>query len=91
MSVSQRPEPLFDAVRSRHRLLLLTGATATAIGVLIGVYVGYRWFGHGTSHEVLALVAAVAILLGVQILVFTTLTSMLVLLHRETIDRFENE
>lgn len=89
MSVRRSSEPLFDAVRARHRLLLFGGLGATSIGVGLAGYVAYDWFLMGVSHEVLALLAAVAVLFGVQLLVFTTLTSMLIMLHRETIDRFE--
>lgn len=85
MSISSEPEHLFDAVKSRHRSLRLAGAISTITGLLLAIYVVYRWLFQGVTHEVLSLAAAVAILFGVQLLVFSALTSMLIALHREVI------
>jgi dolichol-phosphate mannosyltransferase len=63
-------------------LSLLTGAG-------IGAYVGVEWFTRGVSHEVLAVVAGVALLFGVQLLMFGVLSDMLLSLHREQLRRIE--
>ncbi|MFB6095480.1 MAG: TIGR04182 family glycosyltransferase, partial [Halodesulfurarchaeum sp.] len=65
------------------------GSVSTLIGLGIGTYVGYEWFAHNVSHEVLALVAAVAILFGVQLLIFGFLSDLIVTLHREQLRRLE--
>jgi len=65
------------------------GLTSGTVGVVLGLYVGYRWFFEGISHEVLALLSAFTILLGVQILMFGVLSDMIVTLHREQRRRIE--
>lgn len=65
------------------------GAISGVFGALVGVYVGYRWFVHGVSHEVLAVVAAFGILFGVQLLMFGLLSDLIVKLHREQMRRLE--
>lgn len=87
MSISTNTGRLFEAVQTRHRTLLLAGVGSTTFGLVLAAYVGYRWFVHGVSHEVLALLAAAAVLVGVQLLVLSALTSMLIALHREVIHK----
>ncbi|UPV74294.1 S-layer glycoprotein N-glycosyltransferase AglJ [Halorussus limi] len=66
------------------------GVLSSLIGVIIGAYVGYEWFGPAnTSHEVLAIVAAFAILFGVQLLMFGVLSDLIVTLHREQMRRMK--
>ncbi|AUX07799.1 glycosyl transferase family 2 [Halalkaliarchaeum desulfuricum] len=65
------------------------GLVSTVVGSFIGLYVGYRWFVVGISHEVLALVAAFGILFGVQLLIFGVLSDLILTLHREQLDRIE--
>lgn len=88
MSIGNEDD-LFEAIKSRHRALRLAGAIATLIGLVLAAYVGYEWFIWRTGHEIIALLAAVAILFGVQLLIFSTLTSMLVSLHREQLHRLD--
>lgn len=88
MSIGKKDD-LFEAVKSRHRALRIAGSVATFVGFVLATYVGYRWFIWRTGHEIIALVAAVAILFGVQLLVFSTLTSMLIVLHQEQVHRLE--
>jgi dolichol-phosphate mannosyltransferase len=52
-------------------------------GVVIAAYVGVEWVTRGISHEVLAVVAAFAILVGVQLLMFGVLADLILSLHRE--------
>ena len=65
------------------------GMSAILAGGGIALYVLYRYLQFGVSHEVLAVVSAAAILLGVQLLMFGVLSDMLVSLHREQRRRLE--
>ncbi|MFB6101424.1 MAG: S-layer glycoprotein N-glycosyltransferase AglJ [Haloplanus sp.] len=59
------------------------GTVATAAGFLVAVYVAVEWVTRQISHEVLAVVAAFAILVGVQLLMFGVLADLILSLHRE--------
>ncbi|OIB56016.1 S-layer glycoprotein N-glycosyltransferase AglJ [Natrialba sp. SSL1] len=65
------------------------GIGGIAAGGAIATYVLWRWLQYGVGHEILALVSAAAILLGVQLLMFGVLSDMLVTLHREQRRRLE--
>ncbi|AXR77241.1 S-layer glycoprotein N-glycosyltransferase AglJ [Natrarchaeobaculum sulfurireducens] len=65
------------------------GLTGIVTGGLIAVYVLWRWLQYGIGHEILAVVSAAAILVGVQLLMFGVLSDMLVTLHREQRRRLE--
>ncbi|MXR41647.1 S-layer glycoprotein N-glycosyltransferase AglJ [Halobaculum sp. WSA2] len=65
------------------------GAVSGFAGAFIAAYVAYDWFVNGISHNVLALVAGVGIILGVQLLIFGVLSDLVVTLHGETLDRVE--
>lgn len=69
------------------------GVAALLTGGAIAAFVGYRWLALGIGHEVLAIVAAAGILLGVQLVMFGALSDMFVSLHREQarrLDRIED-
>lgn len=59
------------------------GALSTLAGIVIAGYVVIEWITRSVSHEVLAVVAGVAILFGVQLLMFGVLSDMIVALNRE--------
>jgi len=59
------------------------GALSTFVGALLGVYVAVEWITRSISHEVIALVSALAIIFGVQLVIFGILSDMIVTLHRE--------
>ena len=65
------------------------GVSGIIAGGFIASYVLWQWVQHGQGHEILALVSAAAILLGVQLLMFGVLSDMLVTLHREQRRRLE--
>jgi dolichol-phosphate mannosyltransferase len=65
------------------------GVASSVVGVLLGAYVGVEWVTQRTSHEVLAVVAAFAILFGVQLLMFGVLSDLIVTLHREQMRRLD--
>jgi hypothetical protein len=47
------------------------------------VYVAIEWVTRSISHEVIAVVAGVAVLFGVQLLMFGVLSDLIVTLNRE--------
>ncbi|MFP8890098.1 S-layer glycoprotein N-glycosyltransferase AglJ [Natrialbaceae archaeon A-CW2] len=65
------------------------GATAIFSGLLVAVYVLWQWVQYSVGHNILAVVSAAAILLGVQLVMFGVLSDMIVTLHREQRRRFE--
>ncbi|WP_158056369.1 S-layer glycoprotein N-glycosyltransferase AglJ [Halorussus halophilus] len=65
------------------------GVMSSLFGVGLGAYVGIEWVTQRISHEVLAVVAAFAILFGVQLLMFGVLSDMIVTLHREQMRRMD--
>jgi dolichol-phosphate mannosyltransferase len=65
------------------------GATFGATRVAIAAYVGYDWVVNGISHEALTIVGGVAILFGLQLLMFGLLSDLVVTLHREQSRRLE--
>ncbi len=64
-------------------------SVGTLAGVAVGLFVGYRYFVAGVSHEVLALLSAFLILLSVQLLMFGVLSDILVSVNREQTRRLE--
>jgi dolichol-phosphate mannosyltransferase len=65
------------------------GAASTAAGLAMGAFVLYRYLAFGISHEVVAVGAVGATILGIQLLVFGVLADMIHSLHREQIARYE--
>lgn len=83
MSVRGDTGSTVEAVRERHRQLVILGVGSALAGIILAIFIAWEWFVNETSHEVLAVVAAVAFLIGVQVLVLTSLSSMLIALNRE--------
>ena len=79
-----------EVIETRHKLIIGIGFLATSIGIVMAGFVGYDWFVNHTGHEVLAIVSAFGILLGVQMLILSSLSSMLISLHQEQIHYMEN-
>ena len=65
------------------------GVASTAAGIGMGAFVLYRYLAFGISHEVIAVGAVGATILGIQLLVFGFLADMIHSLHREQIARYE--
>ncbi len=65
------------------------GVVSLLIGVLSAAYVAYEWFVAGVSHEVLALLAAFGVIVGIQLVMFGLLSDMIVTLHREQMRELE--
>jgi dolichol-phosphate mannosyltransferase len=65
------------------------GVTSFVLGTIAAAYVAYDAFVKDINHEVIALVAAFFLLLGVQLLIFGVLSDMIISLHREQLDRVD--
>ncbi|MFC4989991.1 S-layer glycoprotein N-glycosyltransferase AglJ [Saliphagus infecundisoli] len=65
------------------------GAASVAGGAAVATYVLWEWLRYSEGHEIMAVVAASGILLGVQLLMFGVLSDMIVALHREQRHRLE--
>lgn len=61
------------------------------IGVIAAIYVLVEWFTRTVSHEVIALLAAVSIIVAVQLLMFGLLSDLIVSLHREQMREIREE
>lgn len=59
------------------------GVTATTAGLAVAAYVLYEWIAFGIGHQILAMVSAAGVLLGIQLLMFGMLADMILMLHRE--------
>jgi glycosyltransferase (TIGR04182 family) len=64
------------------------GALSGLLGLVIAGYVAVEWVTRSVSHEVLAVVAGVAVLLGVQLLMFGVLSDLIVTINREQTNQF---
>ncbi|MFW5922628.1 MAG: S-layer glycoprotein N-glycosyltransferase AglJ [Halodesulfurarchaeum sp.] len=65
------------------------GAVIFGGGVILGGYVGLEYFTQGISHEIMAVVATLLLLLGGQLILFGFLADMLASLHRERLRRLD--
>ena len=76
---------LYSLARTNNPLFYFgsLGIGAIISGAAIAAFVLTQWFVYGIGHDILALVSAAAILLGVQLLMFGVLSDMIVTLHRE--------
>ena len=59
------------------------GIVGLVTGLLLAGFVGFRWVTRGISHDVLALVSGVSILLGIQLVMFGVLSDLIVSVNRE--------
>jgi dolichol-phosphate mannosyltransferase len=64
-------------------------SVSAIVGVGTGLFVGYRYFTAGVSHDILALLAVFLVLLAVQLLMFGVLSDILVSISREQTRRLE--
>ncbi len=63
------------------------GTISTVAGAVMAAFVLYRWIVFDVGHEIVAVAATGAIILGMQLLVFGVLADMILSLHREQLDR----
>ncbi|MFB6252937.1 MAG: S-layer glycoprotein N-glycosyltransferase AglJ [Halobellus sp.] len=67
------------------------GVLSTVSGLVIAAYVLVEWITRNVSHEVLAVVSGFGIIVGVQLLMFGVLADLVLSLHRETLQKIEEE
>jgi dolichol-phosphate mannosyltransferase len=65
------------------------GATSAFVGVMLAGYVAYAYLVSGVSHSVLALAAGVALLFGVQLVMFGVLSELIVASNRRQAQQLE--
>jgi dolichol-phosphate mannosyltransferase len=81
---------LYTMARTNNPLFYFgsVGALSGLVGLLLGAYVAVEWFSAGISHEVIAMVAGVAILFGVQLIMFGVLSDLIVTINHEQTAQF---
>ena len=65
------------------------GVASTLVGLVLAAYVGIEWVTRNVSHEVIAVVAGVAVLFGVQVALFGVLADLIVDVSREQTRQLE--
>ena len=82
---------LYRMTKTNNPLFYFGSVSALSIlaGAALAVYVGIEWFVYDISHQILALVSGVGILLGIQLLMFGVLSDLIVTLNREQTRRVE--
>jgi len=65
------------------------GGVVGVTGVFVAAFVAYDWFVNRVPHDVLAMLAGVLLLVGVQLAMFGVLADTMVVLHREQRERVE--
>ena len=83
---------LYSLAKTTNPLMYfgIAGGGIFGAGLLVGGYVGVDYFTRGVSHEILAIVATLGILLGGQLIMFGFLADMLASLHRERLRRLDD-
>jgi len=69
----------------------VAGGLSMTLGLVTAAYVAVEWITRTVSHEVLAVVSAFAIMVGIQLFMFGALSDLIVTLHREQLDRLDDE
>ena len=67
------------------------GVLSTVSGLVIAAYVLVEWITRNVSHEVLAVVSGFGIIVGVQLLMFGVLADLVLSLHRDTLQKIDEE
>jgi dolichol-phosphate mannosyltransferase len=82
---------LFRRAKTNNPLFYFgsVGGLSTLFGLGLALYVGIEWVTRAVSHEVIAVVAAFAVLFGVQLLMFGVLADLILSLHRERVRELE--
>jgi glycosyltransferase (TIGR04182 family) len=65
------------------------GVVSALIGVFLAAFVAFRWLFRNTSHEVIALASGVALLFGIQLIMFGVLSDLIVTANRRQGRRIE--
>jgi dolichol-phosphate mannosyltransferase len=75
---------LYQMARTNNPIFYFgsVGVGSAIIGVLLASFVAYRWFFRDISHEVIALASGVALLFGIQLIMFGVLSDLIVTANR---------
>ena len=65
------------------------GVLSGLVGIFLAAYVGFTYLLYGISHEVIALAAGVALLFGLQLIMFGVLSDLIVTANRQQRQRFQ--
>jgi glycosyltransferase (TIGR04182 family) len=65
------------------------GVTSALVGTVLAGYVAYAWLARGVPHNVLALAAGVALLFGLQLVMFGVLSDLIVTANRRQTKQLE--
>ena len=65
------------------------GVASGVVGVVLAIWVAARYLLYGISHEVIALASGVALLFGLQLLMFGILSDLIVTANRNQRQQFE--
>jgi dolichol-phosphate mannosyltransferase len=65
------------------------GVLSGIVGLFLAVWVAFRYLRYGISHEVIALASGVALLFGLQLLMFGILSDLIVTANRNQQQQFE--
>lgn len=82
---------LYQLAKTNNPLFYFGSAGGLSVLGSIGLalFVGIEWVTRGIAHEVLAIVAGFALLLGLQLVMFGVLSDMVLALHREQLRHIE--
>ena len=82
---------LYSLTRTNNPLFFFgsLGIGSLLSGGLVAAFVLVRYLFYGVGHEILAVVSAAAIILGVQLLMFAVLSDMIATFHRDQRQRLD--
>jgi dolichol-phosphate mannosyltransferase len=82
---------LYQMARTNNPLFYFgsVGVASTLVGLVLAAYVAVEWVTRSVSHEVIAVVAGVAVLFGVQVALFGVLADLIVDANREQTRQLE--
>ncbi len=69
------------------------GMVSLLTGIGLAAFVAYRWIARGINHDVIALASGVALLFGIQLIMFGVLSDLIVAANRrhdQQLDRIED-
>jgi glycosyltransferase (TIGR04182 family) len=75
---------LYQMARTNNPIFYFgsVGMVSVLSGFVLAAFVAYRWIARGVSHEVYALAAGVALLFGIQLVMFGVLSDLIVAANR---------
>lgn len=65
------------------------GTLLSVLGFMVGVYVVWERYWNGVTHELLAVLTALLVIVGIQLFIFASLSDVVLELHREQVREIE--